>query len=64
VISAVDLRKVSENFGAEILSNLNSVKKKTCLKNVSQFHSQELLANKGREGLLFNKTWLFTCHLS
>jgi hypothetical protein len=51
--SAVDLRKVPENFEADILSNLDSVK--TCLKNVSQFHTQELLANKCREGLLFNK---------
>jgi hypothetical protein len=27
VSSAVDLRNVSENFGADILNNLNSVKK-------------------------------------
>jgi len=40
VSSAVDLRNASENFGAEILNNLNSVKNASTMSH-SEFRTRE-----------------------
>jgi hypothetical protein len=58
LISAVDLRKVLENFGAEILNNFNLVKnmlKERLPPNFIPMKYKELLAEKSRERLLVNK---------
>ena len=62
VRSAVDFRNVSENFGAEILNDLNLVK------NVGQqYVTQNFIpekAGKGLEGILLNKIVPELCALS
>jgi len=60
VSSEIDLRNVSENVGAKILNNLNSVKYmlKACLplNYIPTKKFTDLLAKKRSGGHLFNKT--------
>ena len=62
--SAVDVQNVLENFGAEILNTLNSVKKvlQECLVlNFIPTIFEELFAEKCGEGHLLNKIVVILC---